>query len=299
MIVKLLHTDGHGVFEEIEWNKPEITDDEIEVKAVMTGVCRSDIDMMEGNFGPLPLHMQGHEGLGIVTGVGHNIVDVMVGDYVATRGEPAYADYYNVKQDEYVFVPELHPKYILEPVACGVNIIQQPLEEIVKRAGDKKRCLILGSGFLAWIAYNSLKSLDLNFKDIVVVGNHNKDLWGDTLKQKYRGSFDIVIDLSDKTDTLDKDFLNNNALVIFGVQKKITTDFANLLWKACTVVFPSPRNPDFKTAMETARDMISAGKLKIDKFWTRRYNRSKEWKLAFEEGLHRPKGYSRGYIEWD
>ena len=35
----------------------------------MTGVCRSDIEMMIGNFGPF-LYMQGHEGLGQVVEVG-------------------------------------------------------------------------------------------------------------------------------------------------------------------------------------------------------------------------------------
>jgi D-arabinose 1-dehydrogenase-like Zn-dependent alcohol dehydrogenase len=29
--------------------------------------------MMQGNFGPLPIHMQGHEGLGIVTKVGNAV----------------------------------------------------------------------------------------------------------------------------------------------------------------------------------------------------------------------------------
>jgi len=48
MDVNLLITDGKGKFTEVGWSKPEIKDDEIEVKAIMTGVCRSDIDMMTG-----------------------------------------------------------------------------------------------------------------------------------------------------------------------------------------------------------------------------------------------------------
>jgi hypothetical protein len=67
---RLLFTDGKGSFQETAWEKPEITADEIEVRSVMTGVCRSDIDMMNGLFGPLPINMHGHEGLGQVTAVG-------------------------------------------------------------------------------------------------------------------------------------------------------------------------------------------------------------------------------------
>jgi threonine dehydrogenase-like Zn-dependent dehydrogenase len=112
---KVLATTGKGSFTEEEYVLPDLTPTEITVKAVMTGVCRSDIDMMSGDFGPLPLHMQGHEGLGRVVDIGSEVSDVKVGDLVATRGEPAYADYYNVRAREYVKVPEANPRYILEP----------------------------------------------------------------------------------------------------------------------------------------------------------------------------------------
>ena len=58
MKVKLLQTTGKGSFTEVEWDKPAHKPNEIEVKALMTGVCRSDLAMMQGNFGPLPLEMQ-------------------------------------------------------------------------------------------------------------------------------------------------------------------------------------------------------------------------------------------------
>ena len=63
MDVRVLQTTGTGEFKEVTWDKPEPDYWQIEVKAIMTGVCRSDIDMMVGKFGPLPLTMQGHEGL--------------------------------------------------------------------------------------------------------------------------------------------------------------------------------------------------------------------------------------------
>ena len=53
-MTRCLQTTGQGYFEEVKYIKPEPGDYEIEVKALMTGVCRSDIDMMQGNFGPLP-----------------------------------------------------------------------------------------------------------------------------------------------------------------------------------------------------------------------------------------------------
>ncbi len=298
MRTRILITNGNGSFTEGGWEKPEHTADEIVVKSIMTGVCRSDIDMMNGSFGPLPIHMQGHEGLGRVVQVGANIKDVKIGDVVATRGEPAYADYYNVRNNEFVVVPEAHPKYILEPVACGINLINQSIDFIEERQGVHSRMLILGSGFLAWVAYHTMR-LNGYFYHVDVVGSSNKELWGDILQSETTANYDVVIDLSSKTDVFDKDILRENALVIFGAQKTITTDFSNLLWKACTMIFPSPRHREFINCMHFAKHWIENGYLNVDMFWTKSYNRDTHWQQAFEDGVNRPEGYSRGYITWD
>ncbi len=298
MIVKCLQTTGQGKFAEVDYNKPDPNSNEIEVKSLLTGVCRSDIDMMNGDFGPLPLHMQGHEGLGTVTKVGASVMNVKIGDVVATRGEPAYADYYNSRNGEFVVVPEAHPRYILEPVACGINLINQAKDQIEKRQGAYSRMLILGSGFLAWVAFHTMR-LNGYFYHIDVVGNSNKMLWGDILQSETDANYDVVIDLSSRTDVFDKDILRENALVIFGAQKTVTTDFSKLLWKACTMTFPSPRNPEFIDCMHFAKHWIENGYLEVDSFWTKGYNRTTEWQQAFADGMDRPNGYSRGYIKWD
>ena len=98
---RILYTEGNGKFNEGSIDIADINSNQIRVKSKKTGVCRSDIDMMNGNFGPLPLSMQGHEGLGEVLEVGAEVKDVSVGDYVATRGEPAYADFYNADTVSY------------------------------------------------------------------------------------------------------------------------------------------------------------------------------------------------------
>jgi len=295
---KVLATTGKGSFTEEEYVLPDLTPTEITVKAVMTGVCRSDIDMMSGDFGPLPLHMQGHEGLGRVVDIGSEVSDVKVGDLVATRGEPAYADYYNVRAREYVKVPEANPRYILEPVACGINIIQQPLREITERQGPGQKLIILGSGFLAWVAYNTIKLLHLEF-EVDVIGNSNKALWGDKLKSSSDSSYDVVIDLSGNFE-LDSEILNNNALIIDGVGSAVSREEAQAqLWKACTTVRPSPRHPAFYQCMRDAEYWITNDDIVVDSMWTRGYNRQTEWQQAFEDGKNRPAGYSRGFIYWE
>jgi len=297
---KVLVTEGKGSFEEREFTTGKLTDNSILVKSLMTGVCRSDIDMMLGSFGPLPVNMQGHEGLGQVIAIGDSVEDVKIGDYVATRGEPAYADMYIAKQCEYVRVPEAQPKYIIEPVACGINIVGQSFTELVKHSGKGKKLLILGSGFLSWVTYHTIILNKLQYM-IDIVGSSNKNLWESVarLNQTPLGHYDVVIDLSSNNILFEQDIIENQSLIIMGVQKPITTDFGNFLWKACTIIFPSPRSNTFYSSMQDAVHWIQTGKLNVDKFWTKGYNRQTEWQQAFSDGVNRPKNYSRGYIYWE
>ncbi len=293
MTVRCLQTTGQGYFEEVIFDVPPLNENEICVRSVMTGVCRSDIDMMQGNFGPLPLHMQGHEGLGQVIGIGANITNVKFGDYVATRGEPAYADVYNVRKDEYVQVPEAHPRYIIEPVACGINAVD------VADCSRQDKILIIGSGFLAWVAYHTLTKFK-HCENVDVLGSSNIDLWGDILLFGTTKSYDVIIDLSGKYKLGIEIGLNNNALIVDAVGKAVSKEEAEQqLWKAVTTIKPSPRNPNFHQCMKDAVWMIENGYLEVDSFWTKSYNRNTEWQQAFADGVDRPNGYSRGYIKWD
>jgi threonine dehydrogenase-like Zn-dependent dehydrogenase len=300
-MTRCLQTTGQGFFEEVIYKIPESGNNGIFVKAIMTGVCRSDIDMMQGNFGPLPLSMQGHEGLGQVISIGKDVTDINIGDFVATRGEPAYADYYTVRENEYVKVPEAHPRYILEPVACGINLIDQSKTYLQDRQGrhDNNRMLIIGSGFLAWVAYHTMRINGYIFH-VDVLGSNNQDLWGDKLLLGTSESYDVVVDLTGKYRLGIDINLNNNATIIDGVGKAIDKEEAQVqLWKAVTTVRPSPRNPAFIDCMRMARYFIEKGYLEVDSFWTQCYNRNTEWQQAFADGVDRPNGYSRGYIKWD
>ena len=295
---RILYTEGKGHFTEGTIEISDLAPNEIRVASKKTGVCRSDIDMMNGNFGPLPLNMQGHEGLGEVADVGAKVNDVKVGDFVATRGEPAYADFYNAKDGTYVKVPSLDPKYIVEPVACGLNVVMQEETQFETRNNKNAKLCIIGSGFLAWVVYQYLNA-NYFFK-IDVIGKSNKQLWGDKLKDKFDSNYDTVIDLNTRDEVFKMDLLKPQGLIVLGAEKtnSITTNFDKLLWNAVTVIFPSPRQKDFKRCMQTAVKMIESGQLNVDNFWTKGYNRDKEWQSAFTEGNKRLPGYSRGYIEW-
>lgn len=294
---RILVTDGAGNWSEEAYPEPTCPNDGVVVSSIFTGVCRSDVDMATGAFPLLPKSMSGHEGLGRVIEVGEYTKNVKLGDIVATRGEPAYADRYAAAANTFVVVPEADPKYILEPVACGINCWQQAYQEIIERGASN--CLILGSGFLARVVYITLSKEFPNL-DIDVLGSSNIDLWGDTLLFGTTDSYDIVIDLSGKYSLGDEVNLNDNALVIDAVGKELSkTEAQQLLWKAVTTIRPSPRNPNFIYSMRDAAEMIENGELTVDTFWTRAYNRNTQWQQAFKDAAQRQPGYSRGYICWE
>jgi len=301
-MTRLLYTEGNGTFLEKNYVVQNMAPNQIRVRSIMTGVCRSDIDMMLGDFPLLPEDMSGHEGLGQVVQVGNNVSGINIGDYVATRGEPAYADEYNV--NHFVQVPEADPKYIVEPVGCALNI------------GEKiglGSTLIIGTGFLAtviaqWLTQPQGFYVMDTFEtraDPDIVGNSNIELldaWG----------YEPYEDLEDVEDTYDNvvvlkpidwqtviGLTNDNGKIIVGSPIiPSTIDFSEALWKNITIHCPSPRDDNFDKCMQEAVDMISTEELEVDTFWTQGYNRDTQWQQAFADAANRPEGYSRGYIEW-
>ena len=73
-------------------------------------------------------------------------------------------------------------------------------------------------------------------------------------------------------------------------------DFADWLWNNITNG-AQPKSRYLRS--NGGLRMSQTGKIEVDNVWTNSYNRKTNWQQAFEEGNNRPKGYGRGYIEWD
>ena len=290
--VRQLVTDGEGKFFERDYLVPMLLADEIRVEAIMTGVCRSDIDMMKGNFGPLPLEMQGHEGLGEVVKVGKEVTDANVGDIVATRGEPGFADYYNAKMGTFVKVPKVDPKYILEPVACGINVANA----VYNHSEDKEQTIaIIGTGFLARVTHYTLKRA--GYKNFYVYGKAYPEYWDnqDVTQINHTGfhlqmptgvtGFDAFIDFSSKAQYITSNYVNENGIFVMAAEKKVDNlDFSKYLWDNITIKCPSPRDPSFIDSMRYARECIKSNSLKVSDMWEMGYDRD-EWLILRDKML--------------
>lgn len=301
MKVKLLYTTGNNDILETTWDKPEPEKDEIEVKAVMTGVCSSDVAMYDGKFTTLPKEIQGHEGLGMVTKVGSLVeanMGIAKGDIVATRGEPGFADYYNAKQGTFVKVPnKADPKYILEPVACGINVANA----VYNHSEDKEQSIaIIGTGFLARVTHYTLKRN--GYKNFTVCGNAYPEYWDKqgvikTTHNQIEGGFDAFIDFSSKQEYMLGDYVNENGVYVLAAEKTVDNmDFSKYLWKNITIKCPSPRDETFIQSMRYARECIKSGSLDVSDMWEKAYNKENA-QTAFENKLN---GIDKGrtYLLW-
>ena len=308
MKVKLLHTTGNRDIIESIWDKPEPSKDEVEVRAVMTGVCSSDVAMYDGKFTTLPKEIQGHEGLGMVTKVGSLVeanMGIKEGDMVATRGEPGFADYYNAKMGTFVKVPiKQIPKYILEPVACGINVANA----VYNHSENKEQTIaIIGTGFLARVTHYALKRN--GYKNFYVYGKAYPEYWDkqNVTQIKHTGfhlqmpaditAFDAFIDFSDRAQYITSNYVNPNGIFVMAAEKQVDNlDFSKYLWDNITIKCPSPRDPSFIDSMRYARECIKSGSLDVSDMWEKAYNRDNA-KTAFENKLN---GTDKGrtYLLW-
>src|SRR5258708_1788955 len=64
------------------------------VKVKASGLCHTDLEVIQGSLAyPLPIVL-GHEGAGIVEAVGSEVTQVMIGDHVICMAKPAGLDFH-------------------------------------------------------------------------------------------------------------------------------------------------------------------------------------------------------------
>jgi len=322
MKTQLLHSFAAKEISQVEWEKPEITANEIEVQTIFCGICRSDIgsynrwELMPYTDAENPngrIGGFGHEGLGIVTKIGANITDVKVGDYVSTWGDPAFAYYYNIRKGEYAIVPEALPKYILQPTACSINIAVKTLLAAKNLNGvDNPQILLLGSGFMSLVIGQYFISQNISFD---IVGSSNKSEWekiGVTMKTIDEvsggiyagGRYDAIIDLTSKAENWhlipQLDLLKPEGILCYASTPytPVTTNFFEQCWNCYTIIMPSPRNSDFGNIMKLTAQLITEGRIDPTNYWTNSYDRNDmdSVKQGFEDGSNRTPEYIRGYL---
>jgi threonine dehydrogenase-like Zn-dependent dehydrogenase len=112
-----------------------------------SGVCGSNLPVWEGRDWfdyPLPEGAPGHEGWGVIEGVGPEVDGWRAGDRVASLGSRAFAEYDVVAQQALIRIPDgLRERPVPgEPLGCTMNVF--------RRSGVQRgdTVAIVGIGFL-------------------------------------------------------------------------------------------------------------------------------------------------------
>lgn len=121
--------------------------DEVLIRLEGCGVCASNLPPWQGQpwftypFAPGAL---GHEGWGVIAGVGANVTEWQIGDRVAALSQNAYAEYDVADRHAVVRLPDAlySQPFPGEPLGCALNIFRR--SDI--RAGQT--VAIVGVGFL-------------------------------------------------------------------------------------------------------------------------------------------------------
>ena len=86
------------VIEDVSLDPPQAN--EVHVKWAATGVCHSDVSMWNGTIPIPPPCILGHEGAGVVAGVGDGVSEFAVGDHVIGSFVPACGECFYCRNDQ-------------------------------------------------------------------------------------------------------------------------------------------------------------------------------------------------------
>lgn len=303
MKTKILHSYGNEEINEYTYDLGLLQSNQMLIKTTYTGICRSDIDQYLGHI-EIPFGHFGHESIGQVIEVGDDVKNFKPGDYVASRNDPAFSEYFYADERNTVKVPENNPRYIIEPIACAVNIAERMLP-FLEAESD---ILFVGSGFIANVVAQYIRRQHWH-ANIYVIGSHNKKQWQDIhatfidWEQAKQLQFENIIELSGKRSNLEQILsiaaTGANICVGAALDEPLTTTFWNMLWNNYTFLFPSPRDKNFHKYMKISEVSIYLNYIDVDWAWTHEYQ-AHDFKRAFQESVHRSadQPFVRSYIKW-
>jgi D-arabinitol dehydrogenase (NADP+) len=181
--MKAIIFEGPGSLQYKNVTEPVPSTGEVKLRVLLAGVCSTDVHILHGRFPVRPPRILGHELVGIVEAVGHNVSEEWLGKICGVQpawfcgvcqecqqGHPelcvnfqclgnthdgGFAEKTIVRVDQLVISPDLTPQALvwLEPLACVVHAIDvcQPI--------DSKSVLVIGAGIIGRLMVQTLYSI--------------------------------------------------------------------------------------------------------------------------------------------
>jgi L-iditol 2-dehydrogenase len=324
MRVKSLWYTAPKQLELREIDIPEPGPYELLVRVEACGVCTWDLFIYSGgfrSFKEFPFYF-GHEGVGVVEGVGPLVTRFNIGDRVALResreigalGFGHMAEYAIQHEREVIPLPKDTRKpehWMIEPVACCVNAMD------LAQVKPGERVALVGSGFMGSILLQLLALSPASNISVFEMrpevlafaeslrGRAPIDLYD--LKEKpdtdaLAGSFDVVFE----TAAVEPALRMANALVRAGGtlgifswhHHDINFDFGDWHVRGIKVLNTSPAAaPNFADCFRRGVPLMERGLIDLEPLTTH-VGAPEEAQQIYEHGLAKSDGYIKGVIRW-
>jgi hypothetical protein len=134
----------------IEQPLPAVGPQQIRVRLEGCGVCASNVPVWEGRSWfeyPREPGSPGHEGWGIVDGIGAGVRTFRVGDRVAMLSYHAFAEYDVAGADQAVLLPASLDScpFPGEPLSCAVNVFRRSDVQASQPVADRRHWILGGA----------------------------------------------------------------------------------------------------------------------------------------------------------
>lgn len=302
-----------------EVRMPEPAAGQVLVRLEGCGLCASNLPVWEGREWftyPVAAGNPGHEGWGIVDGVGQGVENVQVGDRVAALSYHSYAEFDIADADKVVKLPEslAGKPFPGEPLGCAMNIFGR------SDISAGQTVAILGVGFLGTLLVQLAKkagarviavsqrefSLEMakesGADEVIKMDDHYKII--DKVKELTNGNFcERVIECTGKEWPLNlagELTAERGKLIIAGFHqdgmRQVNVQLWN--WRGIDVINAHERDPQaYIKGIRAAVTAVADGTLKPDSYYTHTFPLD-NIAQAFDNLANRPDGFVKALITY-
>lgn len=309
---KAVFFTGNKNAEVREIDVPDPGNDEIQVKTISNGICMFEV-WLYNNKNDNSAELVGHEGIGVVTKVGHNVKEVKEGDYVSTS---KWSEYTNIHRADIIKASCKHQDaelHIIEPVSCAVNAVSH------MNIYPGEKAIVFGAGYMGLLLIQLLKHSPLSELVVVDMKDSNLELafrYGATrvinlakggekeLEEMEAQAFDLCYEASGARSALEECTRLTRAGGKIGIYswhhepRRIDTSEWHV--KGLHVLNVSPAmnaNQREGMAFKAADRLMSAGKVRQDELLTHSYT-LEEIQQAMGESTKREGNFIKSFLRF-
>ncbi|MDX9916516.1 MAG: alcohol dehydrogenase catalytic domain-containing protein [Gudongella sp.] len=220
MEIKALWVTGPEKIEIRDEKLPEPGYKELQVETKAVGICTWDSYLYRGMDAPHPFpYRLGHEGVGVVVGIGEDVKGFEIGDkvFVGTGGDEMMATHFNVEYDCVAKIPKEETDYLKwvgEPAVCVVNILQKA------NINPGNSVVLVGAGYMGILTLQGLLRgspagrvtvFDISDERLEIAREYTPNCFNSNSEEgkieieriKAEGGVDIVIEFAGNQSALD------------------------------------------------------------------------------------------------